>query len=46
MWPKLADTLQAIAIEGIDYIYNSPMTNTIVDEIKSEGRCKETEMVN
>ncbi|XP_060575430.1 glutathione hydrolase 1 proenzyme-like [Ruditapes philippinarum] len=44
MWPKLADTLQAIAIEGIDYIYDSPMTNMIVDEIKSEGRCKETQM--
>ena len=41
MWPKLADTFQGIADEGIDYIYNSPLTNTIVEEIKSEGMCKE-----
>ncbi|XP_045174732.2 glutathione hydrolase 1 proenzyme-like isoform X2 [Mercenaria mercenaria] len=37
LWPKLADTLQGVADEGVDYIYDSPLTNTIVDEIRKEG---------
>ncbi|KAL4224739.1 Gamma-glutamyltranspeptidase 1 [Mactra antiquata] len=36
-WPKLADTFKGIAEEGIDYIYNSPLTNTLVEEINNEG---------
>lgn len=36
-WDKLGDTLQGIADQGVDYIYNSPLTNTIVEELRREG---------
>ncbi|XP_052270382.1 glutathione hydrolase 1 proenzyme-like isoform X1 [Dreissena polymorpha] len=36
-WPHLADTLQGIADQGPDYIYDSKLTQTLVDEIQDAG---------
>ena len=38
-WPHMEETLQGIADEGPDYIYNARRTYTLVDEIKEVGQC-------
>ena len=36
-WPKMADTLQGVADSGPDYIYDSQLTYTLVEELKEIG---------
>ena len=37
-WPKLGDTLEGIANKGPEYIYESQITTTLVEEINELGR--------
>ena len=34
--PQLADTLHQIAMQGIDYFYNSPFTDWMVAELQTD----------
>ena len=37
-WPKLGDTLEGIANKGPEYIYESQLTTTLVEEINELGK--------
>ena len=36
--PKLRETLQGVADQGPDYLYNGPITSQIVKELQARGK--------